>query len=77
MTELFDEIAPLSRLLIGPGPVGADPCVLGVMSMPLLGQFAPQFTGDMNETMALFRQVFQTRDRVDFFDRRHRSRRQL
>jgi (S)-ureidoglycine-glyoxylate aminotransferase len=36
------------------------------MSMPLLGQFDPQFTQYMNDTMALYRQVFQTDNRWTF-----------
>ena len=60
------DLDPLPRLLMGPGPINADPRVLRAMSMPLLGQFDPQFTGYMNETMALLRQVFQTDNRWAF-----------
>jgi len=62
----FDEINPLPRLLMGPGPINADPRVLRAMSAQLLGQFDPQFTGYMNETMALYRGVFQTDNRWTF-----------
>ena len=62
----FDEIDPAPRLLMGPGPINADPRVLRAMSAQLLGQFDPQFTQYMNETMALYRQVFQTRNRWTF-----------
>jgi (S)-ureidoglycine-glyoxylate aminotransferase len=61
MTEIFDELNPPPRLLMGPGPINADPRVLRAASMPLLGQFDPHFTEYMNETMALLRQLFQTR----------------
>ena len=50
------------RLLMGPGPVNAHPRVLRAMSNQLLGQFDPEFTAYMNETMALYRQVFQTQN---------------
>ncbi|HEX6978841.1 MAG TPA: alanine--glyoxylate aminotransferase family protein [Alphaproteobacteria bacterium] len=63
---VFDEIDPLPRLLMGPGPINADPRVLRAMSAQLLGQFDPQFTHYMNETMALYRRVFQTRNRWTF-----------
>jgi (S)-ureidoglycine-glyoxylate aminotransferase len=66
MVELFEELNPPARLLMGPGPVNADPRVLRAMSMPLLGQFDPDFTRYMNEVMALYRQVFQTRNRWTF-----------
>jgi (S)-ureidoglycine-glyoxylate aminotransferase len=54
------EIDPPQRLLMGPGPVNAHPRVLRAMSAQLLGQFDPEFTDYMNDTMALYRQVFQT-----------------
>lgn len=60
MPELFEQLNPPPRLLMGPGPVNADPRVLQAMSMPLLGQFDPDFTEYMNEVMALYRGVFQT-----------------
>jgi (S)-ureidoglycine-glyoxylate aminotransferase len=40
----------------------ADPRVLRAMSTPLLGQFDPEFTGIMNEVMALCRFAFQTQN---------------
>ena len=60
MPELFEQLNPPPRLLMGPGPVNADPRVLQAMSMPLLGQFDPHFTEYMNEAMALYRGVYQT-----------------
>ncbi len=62
VNDLFDDLDPAPRLLMGPGPINVDPRVLRAMSMPLLGQFDPQFTRYMNETMALYRAVFQTRN---------------
>ena len=61
--EVFEELNPPQRLIMGPGPVNVDPRVLNAMSMPLLGQFDPAFTEYMNETMVLYRQVFQTENR--------------
>ncbi|MBM3486187.1 MAG: alanine--glyoxylate aminotransferase family protein [Alphaproteobacteria bacterium] len=65
MTESAEPIPP-RRLLMGPGPVDADPRVLRAMAMPLLGQFDPAFTAAMTETMALYRGVFQTANRWTF-----------
>ncbi len=48
---------------MGPGPVNVSPRVLRAMSMPMLGQFDPQFTEYMNQVMALYRQVFRTDNR--------------
>ena len=62
----FKDIDPPARLLMGPGPANAHPRVLRAMSAQLLGQFDPEFTGYMTETMALLRQVFQTQNRWTF-----------
>ncbi|MEE8273474.1 MAG: alanine--glyoxylate aminotransferase family protein [Alphaproteobacteria bacterium] len=62
MDEIFDDLNPPPRLMLGPGPINADPRVLRALSMPLLGQFDPAFTGYMDEVMALYRQVFKTRN---------------
>jgi (S)-ureidoglycine---glyoxylate transaminase len=59
-SSLFGDLNPSPCRLMGPGPVEVDPRVLRAMSMPMLGQFDPQFTGYMNEVMALYRQVFRT-----------------
>ena len=60
--DLFGEIDPPQRLLMGPGPVNAHPRVLRAMSADLLGQFDPEMTGYMNQVMALYRPVFGTRN---------------
>ncbi len=62
----FHDIDPPQRLLMGPGPANAHPRVLRAMSAQLLGQFDPEFTEYMNETMALYRYVFQTRNQWTF-----------
>ncbi len=64
--ELFDELDPAPRLLMGPGPVDLYPRVLRAMSVPIQGQFDPQFTGYMNQTMALYRHVFRTTNEWTF-----------
>lgn len=66
MTELFGDLNPPPRILMGPGPVGIDPRVLRAMSMPMLGQFDPAFTAYMNEMMELLRQLYQTRNKWSF-----------
>jgi (S)-ureidoglycine-glyoxylate aminotransferase len=58
-----EQINPAPRLLMGPGPINADPRVLRAMSAQLLGQFDPQFREYMAETAELFRGVFQTKNR--------------
>ena len=63
MAELFEDLDPPRRLLMGPGPINAHPRVLAAMSAPLLGQFDPQFREYMKQTSALYRAVFQTANR--------------
>ncbi|MFP2466528.1 pyridoxal-phosphate-dependent aminotransferase family protein [Pseudescherichia vulneris] len=53
-------INPPHRLLMGPGPINADPRVLRAMSSQLIGQYDPVMTGYMNEVMTLYRGVFRT-----------------
>ena len=60
--HLFEELDPEPRLLMGPGPVDVYPRVLRAMSVALQGQFDPQFTGYMAQTMALYRQVYRTKN---------------
>ena len=62
----IDEIAPPPRLLMGPGPISVDPRVLRAMAAPLVGQFDPFMTTTMNETMALYREVFATGNEQTF-----------
>ena len=59
----FDDLNPAPRLLMGPGPINADPRVLRAMSAQLLGQFDPQFRQYMREVSELYRGVFQTANR--------------
>ncbi|WP_081482872.1 pyridoxal-phosphate-dependent aminotransferase family protein [Gluconacetobacter diazotrophicus] len=63
---MFGQIDPPQRLLMGPGPVNVHPRVLRAMTADMLGQFDPEMTGYMNQTMALYRQVFMTENRWTF-----------
>ena len=60
MNTTFLPVNPPQRLLMGPGPINADPRVLRAMSSQLIGQYDPAMTGYMNEVMALYRGVFRT-----------------
>ncbi|GEB73027.1 (S)-ureidoglycine-glyoxylate aminotransferase [Pseudoalteromonas carrageenovora] len=53
---------PPQRLLMGPGPINADPRVLRAMSAQLIGQYDPVMTGFMNKTMARYREIFKTKN---------------
>lgn len=60
MTSLSAPVNPPTRLMMGPGPINADPRVLRALSTPLVGQYDPVMTDYMNATMALYRDVFCT-----------------
>ena len=60
MNTTFLPVNPPQRLLMGPGPINADPRVLRAMSSQLIGQYDPAMTGYMNEVMALYRGVFRS-----------------
>ena len=59
-------VNPPPRMLMGPGPIDADPRVLRAMSAALVGQYDPAMTAYMNETMALYRTVFATANEQTF-----------
>lgn len=59
-------VNPPPRLLMGPGPITADPRVLRAMSAQLVGQYDPAMTGYMNEVMKLYRRVFRTDNEQTF-----------
>ncbi|WP_240644152.1 pyridoxal-phosphate-dependent aminotransferase family protein [Antribacter gilvus] len=62
----MNQVNPPPRLLMGPGPVDADPRVLRAMAASLVGQFDPFMTGTMNEAMALWRTVWRTANEQTF-----------
>ncbi|MEV7933320.1 alanine--glyoxylate aminotransferase family protein [Curtobacterium sp. NPDC089185] len=55
-------VNPPARLLMGPGPIDADPRVLRALSTPLVGQYDPWMTATMTATQELYRQVLGTRN---------------
>jgi (S)-ureidoglycine---glyoxylate transaminase len=64
MANRLPLFSPPPRLLMGPGPINADPRVLRAMSAPLLGQYDPDFRQLMRDSQELYRQVFETRNRA-------------
>lgn len=61
--KFYRDLAPSPRTIMTPGPVEVDPRVLRAMSYPVLGQFDPEFTELMNETMGMLREVFQSNNK--------------
>lgn len=58
----FAPLNPPHRLLMGPGPINLDPRVHRAMAAPMIGQYDPVMTEFMNRTMAIYREIFVTRN---------------
>ncbi|MDQ0062274.1 pyridoxal-phosphate-dependent aminotransferase family protein [Paenibacillus harenae] len=64
--KVYKDLSPSPRTIMTPGPVEVDPRVLRAMSFPILGQFDPEFTSIMNETMEMLRKLFVTENEWAF-----------
>ncbi|HLJ10965.1 MAG TPA: alanine--glyoxylate aminotransferase family protein [Planctomycetaceae bacterium] len=58
----FPALNPPRRILMGPGPSDTHPRVLAALGAPTVGHLDPYFLQVMNETQAMLRQVFQTKN---------------
>ena len=63
-SQTFDQLRHQPRVLLGPGPSNLHPRVVQAMASPTLGYLDPDFTVVMDDTMALLRQLFQTKNEV-------------
>ncbi len=61
--DTVGELAPPSRLLLGPGPSMVHPRVLRALSTPLLGHLDPEFLRLMDQIQAMLRRLFRTTNR--------------
>jgi alanine-glyoxylate transaminase/serine-glyoxylate transaminase/serine-pyruvate transaminase len=55
---------PPIRTLLGPGPSPVNPRVLAALSLPVIGHLDPKFLEIMDQSMAMLREVFQTKNRL-------------
>ena len=58
------KINPPLRTLLGPGPSPVNPRVLQSLSLPVIGHLDPVFLKIMDESMAMLRELFQTKNRL-------------
>lgn len=63
---MYKELNTSVCTLMTPGPVEVEPRVLRAMCTSILGQFDPEFTELMNQTMEMLRTVFQTKNHWAF-----------
>ncbi|MBI2166165.1 MAG: alanine--glyoxylate aminotransferase family protein [Chloroflexi bacterium] len=64
--ELFGELQPPQRVLLGPGPSNVHPRVMRAMQLPVIGYLDPDLLQIMDQVAAMLRQVFRTRNSVTF-----------
>jgi alanine-glyoxylate transaminase / serine-glyoxylate transaminase / serine-pyruvate transaminase len=57
---------PSERVLLGPGPSPVPQRVLRALSAPTLGHLDPQYLAIMDETCAMLREVFHTKNALTF-----------
>ncbi len=61
---MYDELIVPPRVLLGPGPSEANVRVLKAMTTPMLGYLDTKFVEVMDDTVALLRPVFGTKNRL-------------
>ena len=66
MEQLYDELKPSPRVLLGPGPSEVNSRVLRAMTTPMLGYLDNEFIQIMDETVKLLRRVFGAQDALAF-----------
>jgi alanine-glyoxylate transaminase/serine-glyoxylate transaminase/serine-pyruvate transaminase len=58
--DVFDELNPPARLLLGPGPSPVHPRVMRALGAPVLGHLDPELLRLLDETRILLRGAFRT-----------------
>jgi alanine-glyoxylate transaminase/serine-glyoxylate transaminase/serine-pyruvate transaminase len=66
MPNLFPELNPPARILLGPGPSNVNPRVTKAMASPIVGHLDPAFVNVMENIKRLLRIVFQTANEITF-----------
>ena len=62
----YRELNPPNRILMGPGPSNIHPRVQMAMLAPLVGHLDPYFITVMEDTVALLRAIFRTKNQLTF-----------
>ncbi len=66
MSNLFPELQPAARVLLGPGPSNIHPRVMKAMLSPVVGHLDPDFLRIMDDIKQMLRAVFQTTNEITF-----------
>src|SRR5258706_398431 len=62
--SLAPKANPPIRTLLGPGPSPVSNRVLEALSLPVVGHLDPKFLEIMDQSMAMLRELFQTKNRL-------------
>jgi len=62
----YTQLDPAERILMGPGPSSVPARILNAMAAPTLGHLDPQYIQIMDETCAMMREVYQTKNMLTF-----------
>jgi alanine-glyoxylate transaminase/serine-glyoxylate transaminase/serine-pyruvate transaminase len=62
--SLPPKLDPPTRTLLGPGPSPVSSRVLKALALPVVGHLDPEFLKIMDQSMAMLREVFQTKNRL-------------
>jgi alanine-glyoxylate transaminase/serine-glyoxylate transaminase/serine-pyruvate transaminase len=65
-TTALSTLHPAERILLGPGPSPVPQRVLRALAAPTLGHLDPQYLAIMDETCAMLREVFRTKNALTF-----------
>jgi len=66
VSNLFPELQPAARVLLGPGPSNIHPRVMKAMLSPVVGHLDPDFLRIMDDIKQMLRAVFQTTNEITF-----------
>ncbi len=66
MADIFPELRPAARILLGPGPSNVHPRVMKAMASPVVGHLDPDFMKVMEDIKRLLRIVFRTENEITF-----------
>ena len=64
MNNIYTDLNPTPRLLLGPGPSAVHPRVLRAMATPLVGHLDPDFLTVLAEVKSLLQYAFQTQNEL-------------
>ena len=66
MENIYEELKPPKRILLGPGPSNVNPRVYKAMMTPVVGYLDSELLKIMDEVVEMLRKVFKTKNKITF-----------